>query len=485
MRHTRFYYRLALYITLWLSPVAMTSAATDRLQLPSLGEASAGLVSPDQEYELGQIILRYYRASFPTSQDPFFEDYLARLLQQLVNHSDLQDKRLELLVIDNPNLNAFAAPGGIVGVNTGTFLVAGSEHHLASILAHELAHLSQRHYARQLQNSKTTSLVSAAALLAGILIASTSGSDGAIAALPAIQAGAIESSLRFNRHMEREADRLGMTTLVRANFDPYAMPEMFESMLKTTRFRSRVPEFLMSHPVTESRISDSMSRAARYPRRQAPLDVEYQLLRARAIMQFEGNPQGAAKRFQAELTGSNLPVDAARYGLVMALTAAGDIERAEKELETLEKSIRHPVILTVARADLQSKQGKLPEAVATVKAALGTQPNNHPLNVRYAELLMESGQYDTCEAVLQQHVKRQPKNSYVWYLLAEVHGLAGNILDVHKARAEYFLLLGLYDKAEIQLRNALRMINKKDFQDRARIEQRLLDVKRLKDKAVG
>lgn len=456
-------------------------ATTDKLQLPSLGEASAGLLSPDDEYELGQMILKYYRASFPTSDDPFFEDYLGRLLQNIARHSDLTDKRLELLVIDNPSLNAFAAPGGIVGVNIGTFLTASSEQQLASILAHELAHLSQRHYARRLQNAKTTNLVSVAALLAGILVAATSGSDGAMAALPAIQAGAIESSLRFSRQMEKEADRLGMATLVRADYDPYAMPEMFEVMLKTARFRSKVPEFLLTHPVTESRIADSTGRAAKYPRKHTAIDMEYQLLRARAIHRYEGNAQASVKRFRAELTGNNLSADAARYGLVMALTETGEFKEAKAELAKLQARVRNTAILAVAETNLYAKQRQFPEALAGLKEALQHQPNNHPLNVRYAELLMEAGKYAECEAVLKQHVKRRPKNSYVWYLLAEVHGLTGNILDVHKARAEYFMLLGIYDKAEIQLRNALQLLKKEDFQGRARVEQRLLDVKKLRE----
>ncbi len=470
----------ALFLVLILTSTG-AYATTDKLQLPSLGEASAGLLSPDDEYELGQMILRYYRASFPTSDDPFFEDYLGRLLQKIAHHSDLTDKRLELLVIDSPSLNAFAAPGGIVGVNIGTFLSASSEQQLASILAHELAHLSQRHYARRLQNAKTTNLVSVAALLAGILVASTSGSDGAIAALPAIQAGAIESSLRFSRQMEKEADRLGMATLVRADFDPYAMPEMFEAMLKTARFRSKVPEFLLTHPVTESRIADSMGRASKYPRKHNVMDMEYQLLRARSIHRYEGNAQASVKRFRAELAGNNMPADAARYGLVMALTETGQLEQAKKELARLQDSVRDTAILAIAEANLLAKQRQFPEALAGLKESLQHQPNHHPLNVRYAELLMEAGNYPECEAVLKQHVKRRPKNSYVWYLLAEVHGLTGNILDVHKARAEYFMLLGIYDKAEIQLRNALQLLKKEDFQGRARIEQRLLEVKKLRE----
>ena len=171
----------------------------------------------------------------------------------------------------------------------------------------------------------------------------------------------------------------------------------------------------------------------------------------------------------------------AHYGLVLARTRNGDLEGARKALADLEPMTRNSVALAVAEADIFAKEQKWDSATALLREALAHQPNNHPLNVRLAEILMEAGRYPECEAVLLEHVKRQPGNAYVWYLLAEVHGLAGHIFDVHKARAEYFLLKGIYNKAEIQLRNALRLIDEKDFQARAKIEQRLLDVRKLQE----
>jgi predicted Zn-dependent protease len=455
-------------------------AQSSELQLPSLGESSAGLISPAEEYALGQELIRIYRASLPTAQDPFIESYLADLLQRVATASDLQDKRLELIVLDSPTLNAFAAPGGIVGVNTGTFLTAQNEHQLASILAHELAHLSQRHYARRLQQQKTTSTVGLAALLASLLVVAAGNSDAGIAAIPAIQAAALESSLRFSRDMEIEADRIGMQTLVQAGFDPYAMPGMFEQMLKTTRYRSKVPEFLLTHPVTESRIADSASRAQKFPQRYVEYDKNYQLMRARVLMRFESNPTQAVKRFASEISGNQtLPPLTAHYGLLLARIQTGDLAGARETLEKLRTLTDNQVVLAVAEADIAAREQNWDAATVILQNALARHPNDHPLNVRLAEILMEAGRYPQCEALLLQHVKRQPDNAYVWYLLAEVHGLAGHILDVHKARAEYFILKGIYGKAEIQLRNALRLIDEKDFQARAKIDQRLLDVRRL------
>lgn len=455
-------------------------AANSNIQLPALGENSAGLISTTDEYELGQLLIKRYRASVPTSRDPFIEDYLQRLLQQIVTHSDLSDKRLQLIVLESPSLNAFAAPGGIVGVNTGTFLSAQNEQQLASILAHEIAHLSQRHYARRLQQHQTNYAVSMAALLASIMVAASGNSDVGIAAIPAIQAAAIDSSLRFSRSMELEADRIGMQTLVRGGFDPYAMPSMFEQMLRSTRYRTKVPEFLLTHPITESRIADSMARARKHPQKHSVQDEEFQLIRARVMLHYENNHTYAVRRFEEELNNyRTLSAAATHYGYVLALTRKGDVKAARAALPALKEHVNDEIAIAIAEADIEVAAQNSQRAITILSSALQSRPSNHPLNVRLAEILMAAGQYERGEELLLKHVQRQPNNAYVWYLLAEVHGLAGHILQVHKARAEYFILLGIYNKAEIQLRNAIKLTDKKDFQAQSRLEQRLLDVKKM------
>jgi predicted Zn-dependent protease len=282
--------------------------------------------------------------------------------------------------------------------------------------------------------------------------------------------------------MEIEADRVGMQNLVYSGFDPYAMPGMFEQMLKVTRYRSKVPEFLLTHPITESRIADSASRAQKFPQKYVEYDKNYQLIRARVMMRFESSSAQAVKRFANEINVyQTMSPLTAHYGLVLARTQNGDIQEAHEALKQLKALTDNPVVLAVAEADIAAKERSWDSAIASLQMALAQQPNNHPLNVRLAEILMEAGRYPQCEALLMEHVKRHPYNAYVWYLLAEVHGLAGHILDVHKARAEYFILKGIYGKAEIQLRNALRLIDEKNFQARAKIEQRLMDVRQLQE----
>ena len=258
------------------------------------------------------------------------------------------------------------------------------------------------------------------------------------------------------------------------------MPEMFEQMLRSSRYRSKIPEFLLTHPVTESRIADSMSRARKYPQKQREHDENFQLIKARVILHFENNNVYAVRRFEEELSNyRTLSAQATHYGYVLALTRNGELDKARAALPELKKRLTNKVAIAIAEADIEVADQNYSKAIAILDDLLGNYPTNHPLNVRMAEVLMAAGQYQKCESLLLAHVQRKPDNAYVWYLLAEVHGLAGHILDVHKARAEYFILLGVYNKAEIQLRNAIKLTDKKDFQAQARLEQRLFEVKKM------
>jgi predicted Zn-dependent protease len=321
-------------------------------------------------------------------------------------------------------------------------------------------------------------------MIGGIILGATAGPDAGMAAITAAQAGVLDARLRFSRDMEQEADRIGMETLVLSGYPADAMPEMFEVMQNNARYRTRVPEFLLTHPLTENRIADSRSRADRYPKRPPSPDVDFQVAKARAIMQTEESPQFAVKHFSEELKGTTLSSLTARYGLLLALIQSNQPEKAKNVLVELQKDYPSLQALTVAQADIAAKNNQPAQAIEILQTALKSQPHNQLYSIRLAELLMENSRYADCEKLLQDYVKIKPKNAYSWYLLAEVHGLAGHILDVHKARAEYFILHGIYDKAEIQLRNALKLVGN-DFQGRARLEQRLIDVKNMQKEKLG
>ncbi|MCV6615155.1 MAG: M48 family metalloprotease [Cellvibrionaceae bacterium] len=459
------------------------SLGANDIQLPNLGDSS-GIVSPQQEYKLGQAWARAFRAQVPTSTDAQLADYTEKLLAKLAEYSELENKELDILMVENPTLNAFAVPGGVVGVHTGLFRYAQSEGQMAAVLAHELAHLSQRHFARGVEHQKRNSIPMLAALMTSLVLAATVGGDAGIAAMSATQAAALESKLRFSRQNEKEADRIGIQTMAAAGMDPYQAPAMFEQMLRATQYSKRPPEFLLTHPVTEKRIADTKSRARRYAPRPQPESLDYHLMRSRVRLALAEAPSQAAKAFSSELEGQSLLPEASRYGLTLALIEMKKFKRAQTELDILLKQRPDHVSYQIAEADLIAARGDYDGALGKLRRALTAKPGNHPLIIRIAELSMESGQYHYGEQLLIKHSRARPKDTYVWYLLAEIHGLNGNILQLHQARAEYFILNGIYDKAMHQIVLAQKMA-RGNYRLSTMLEEKRRQVQAMMEEARG
>ncbi len=448
------------------------SAASNEIELPVLGDTSSAMISPVQEKALGQRALKYYRSQVPTSSDPLVIDYLEQLINRLLPYSQLEEKRIDLVVVKNDSLNAFAIPGGIVGMHTGIFNYAKTENQLAAIISHEMGHLSQRHYARRLEQQKNMMMPMMVGMLAGLVLAANSDGDGGMAAIMATQAAGQAASLSFSRENEQEADRIGMQTMLEARLDPYAASDMFEEMLHSSRSTRRPPEYLLTHPVTERRVADARNRAMAYPKQAFPDNIEFQLIRSRIRFELEDTPQTAIKRFKNELDGDNLSPDASRYGLALAYSAAGQFDAARTTLKPLLDKDPSRITYLIMSADIDIAAERFKPAMELLESQLKLNPENYPLNIRYAEASMKAGLYKQSAELLERYSRKRKNDDYLWYLLAEVNGLNGDILGVHEARAEYFIANGIYDKAQIHLRNALKL-SKGQYQRTAIMEERL------------
>lgn len=462
--------------------VVPSSAGIEDLKLPNLGESSTSMFSSEFEYQLGRAWLGIFRSQVPTVEDPLLFDYLENLIYKLVTHSKLEDRRVDLVIVDNPTINAFAVPGGVIGIHDGLLLWAETEDELATVLAHEIAHLSQRHFSRGVEFQQKMQPLTLAAMLASLVLMATTGGDTGMAALSATQAAAQNSSLRFSRSNEQEADRIGMQTIVDADMDPYAAPTMFERMLHATRYSNsdQVPEFLRSHPLSESRIADTRNRARKYPKKNREPDLEYQLMRARVVTQLTDTPEEAVARFRGELEGTPHSREAATYGLVLALTASGRADAASLELDSIWSSSPDRLEYIIADAEIDMARNKPDQAAKKLARRLGVSPGNHPLTMSYATALLKNQQPHVAEEVLQAQSKRRPNDPGLWYLLAEAQGLSGNIVGLHQSRAEYFILNGALDEAKKQLSYALKLTHG-EFVTSAKINQRLEDLAKLQE----
>ncbi|WP_346838983.1 M48 family metalloprotease [Microbulbifer sp. SAOS-129_SWC] len=472
---------LGLGLLLGGAPLAAL-ADEDQIQLPELGDRSSGLVSHAHEKELGKMWLRMFRSQVRTSSDPLLQQYVEKTVKGLAEYSPLEDKSINVVLVKNDTMNAFAVPGGVMGVHTGLFLFAQNEDQFASVIAHELGHLSQRHYARSLEAQRNSSIPTLAGMLGALVLAATAGGDAGIAAMTATQAAALDNQLRFSRQNEQEADRVGIETLAKSGRNPEAAGEMFEQMLKATRYYRHPPEFLLTHPVTEKRIADAKLRASRMPAAPTHDTREYHLMRARIRVAAEPTPQQAIKRFQAELRGVNDSEDAARYGLALAQTAAGKTDDAEATLQPLLDADPEKDAFVLARADIDLARHDYDAATERLQKALKVNPDNHALIMGLANAHFKAGNYLAAERILAKHSRERRNDPAVWYLLAETHGLAGDIIGVHEARAEYYILNGVFDKAAQHLRHGIRLA-KNDYQTHAILEQRLKDVMKMEQEA--
>jgi predicted Zn-dependent protease len=471
----RLKFGLSLAVLLYVMPL------NAQVNLPVLGDSLSGIISTQQEYEFGREFLRSVRSQTPTLNDPLIAEYIKTLTYKLAAVSELTDHRLEFVLIDNETLNAFAAPGGIVGVNAGLFLYAEHEGEFASVLAHELAHISQRHYARNIEESRNNRIPNMAGLLASLVIAATVGGDAGQAALMTAQTASLENQLRFSRSNEEEADRVGIRTLYNAGFDPHDMATMFESMLQSRNFSQRVPEFLSTHPLDENRIADSKNRANTYSKVEHIENIEFQLMRQRVLIHYADNPEteiATRQRALSQLNGA--AADAVRYGIALAQLKTGQTVQATETLSELLRAEPSRITYLILEAEIASAAENYPRALEILEKSLRTNPDNHPLTMTYATTLTKAGRFDEAAAVLEKHSINYPNDMQLWYDLAEVQGQTGNINKLHEARAEYFITVGDFARARDQLEFALRL--EKDQLAIARIRQRMDYIREIQGK---
>jgi predicted Zn-dependent protease len=448
--------------------------AADPYELPALGDASSSLISPALEREIGQQFMKQVRSALPTVDDPILKYWVEVNLNDLAQHAQLRDSTLQLVLIDKQELNAFAAPGGVVGINMGLLLQAEDVHEYSSVIAHELAHLSQRHFARGIEEQQAATIPTVASLIAAILVGAMGGADAGIAAISAAQSAAMSNQLRYSRTREQEADRIGLSTMLRADLDPNGMARMFEQMQRTYRYTRRPPEFLLTHPLTESRIADARQQAQAYDAPRHPDSPDYGMMRSRAIVRYAESPAAAVTMYEKAVR-DNPDSPVARYGLAIALSRAGKHEDALALGDALFSTAPERILPLASYAELLIEADRQDQAQQLLERGLTLNPDNAPLSMLYAESLTRDRKYQDAAAVLTRQSIVRSDDLDVWYELAEVSGLAGDIIGVHRARAEFFALRGSYERAIQHLEYARRLADRSNAPLLARLDQRLDD----------
>jgi len=446
----------------------------NQLVLPELGDRVSGAVSSFEEKAIGKEFLKQIYFQAPLISDPLIKEYTELLIYRLSEYSEVKDRQFNILIIDDSSLNAFAAPGGIIGVNGGLFLNADNEGQFASVMAHELAHLSQRHFARNILSTQDRSLASSLTMISSIALAILSNNPNAMAVGPALLQ---TQSLRYSRLFEKEADRVGFGNLVRAGYNPKSMGEMFENMNNLRRLAGETPpEFLLTHPLSSSRISDALNAAEGMSEDGTKKDsLEYSLIRARLKVFYEKIPLQSVQYFQA-LVNEN-PSDANLYGLALALSTNNQSEESIKYINTLINKYPKNLFLNTSKVEILTEGKNYKDALFVANTFLEIAPKNYPLTIAKSKLLLEMGEYFESEEIIRDQLLRRNEDPQLWLLLSEIQRNSKNIIGYHQSRAEYFLLLGQNEEALSQLEFALSL-TKNNFQVSERIMNQIVNIKK-------
>jgi len=459
-----------------LAPPPFAVGAARAQALPDLGEESQAALSAGQERKIGEMIIRQIRASGAFLEDPEVNDYLNEIGHRLVAAIPESRQDFEFFAMADPSVNAFALPGGYIGVNIGLILLTQSESELASVLAHEITHVTQRHMARSVAKEQNSFLYMLAALAVAVAASrSNSSSSGQVAsaAIASAQALAIQTQINFTRENEYEADRIGFQRLDAAGFDVYSMATLMDRLQKSSRFADgSAPSYLRSHPVTYERVAEAQSRAYGKPYRQVTDSLDFHLVRA-LLRSYAGTSKEAVTYFRAALTDRKFNSEvAARYGLVASLLRDEEFPQAMTELEVLEKiASPHPMIEAMA-AHVLMESGKLDLAIARFKAALARYPNKMQLVYDYPQALAKAGRAREAAAFLDAELARFPGNGPLHRIAARTYADLGQKQQEHRHQGEFYAWQGDFRGAVRQFELASKA-GDGDFYQTSVVEARL------------
>ncbi|SEN58234.1 M48 family metalloprotease [Nitrosomonas marina] len=491
-----------IFILLLLFPPTLAVAH----ELPDLGDVSQATITPREERQIGLQIMRQIRADPSYLDDPEISAYLNNLGHKLIANSKetRPGQSFEFFALQDSTINAFALPGGFMGFNSGLIIAAQSESELAGVMAHEIAHVTQKHLARMIAGQKYSMITSIAALAVAIL-ASRSNPQAGQAIIAASQAGAIQSQLNFTRKHEKEADRVGLNILLDAGFDPQGMSSFFERLQKAGRFyENGAPSYMRTHPLTYERIADIQNRTHELGYRQVPDSSDFLLVRAK-LRALHGKSTDAVNQFRARLQDKRYINEAVeRYGYIYALLRDKQYHEADSQLARLytliqtdtkpdmvlknhrlgkaiqveQKGLQAGAMIETLAAEVKLANGQIEDAFRIYRTALKIYPQHKALIHGYANTLLQNNQTDAALELINRELQFNPSDIPLYRLQARAYAQQDKLMLKHRALAEVYFLQGYHDAAIEQLRIALKHDNG-DFYQLSSVEARLRQLQKF------
>ena len=406
-------------------------------EVPDIG-SGIGLLDQQKEKLIGEKVYREVHRQMPTIQDAWLEDQFLQVFSGILSQTQL-GQPIGLVIIKDPQINAFAVPGGLFALNTGLITSAKNLDEIAGVMAHEIAHVAQRHYSRSQEAFKGQGLLALAGIIVGAAIASQADSDVGSAVMLGTQAALMDKQLSYSRNQEREADRIGMQFMYAAGYNPQSMADYFETMHRATSRVSFLPDFWLTHPLTTERMSEARLRANQLPQVKSKIyDLDFDILKW--YTQVVSN-QATEIQLQALANRKNI---AGLLALSKFYLMQGDYTQAQSNLDLVKIKLKSHILVPLIQTDIYLGQNKFDQAYDSISSLQKTMPENRALSYKLAEVLIGQGKIDQAQTLVQRFIRKNQRDIQGWQLLQQATNLdkssplqAVNVL-CYRAEAEYW-----------------------------------------------
>ena len=406
-------------------------------EVPDIG-SGIGLLDQQKEKLIGEKVYREVHRQMPTIQDAWLEDQFLQVFSGILSQTQL-GQPIGLVIIKDPQINAFAVPGGLFALNTGLITSAKNLDEIAGVMAHEIAHVAQRHYSRSQEAFKGQGLLALAGILVGAAIASKADGDVGSAVMLGTQAALMDKQLSYSRNQEREADRIGMQFMYSAGYNPQSMADYFETMHRETSRVSFLPDFWLTHPLTTERMSEARLRANQLPKVKSKIyDLDFEILKLYTLVISN---QATETQLQAFANQKNT---AAQLALSKFYLERGDYTQAQANLDLVKAKLKYHVLVPLIQTDIYLGQNKFDQAYSSINFIQKTMPENRALSYKLAEVLIRQGQAGQAQTLVQRFIHKNQRDIEGWQLLQQATNLdkssplqAINVL-CYRAEAEYW-----------------------------------------------
>lgn len=462
-----------LYLSFYVYLLIFCQSVNASNSLPDIGTVGASALTIEQEKEYGWAFRLMINQNLPIIHDPVLSLYIDELGQNLVSNADSVKLPFNFFLINNQEINAAAFLGGNVKIHSGLFLYAKNESELASVIAHEIAHITQRHLARMLEQQSFSNPATLASLAGSVLLSLVSPTAG-FAALTSTMAISMQSQINYTRSHEYEADRIGIKTLAKAGYDPYGMANFFSKLAQKYQYASSKPEMLSTHPLTETRLAEARLRASQFATKHIKNSLDYQLSRARITVRYNKiSADAAIDTYQSQIKNNNYEIkDAALYGLALAYFKKKNFEKADKIISELVNKKPDNLFYIDLLTDTSLALHKEDKIIPLLFEHYQQSPENSVYTLNLAHALKQNKQYDESEKIIELFIRSHPNHILAHQIAIDLYKKMNNKAKEYALRADYLALLGNFREASLKMSDALVYADKKLDQARysAKIE---------------